>query len=149
LTIALGPLPIFGNNGGNNLKRKQDEKEEPKVQRCSQGKRVDYRYLHDPFPDEEDELNKATLSLDEELFAIEARDELTSLEKAKNSPDWPEWEKAIKAELTSKQTASKHVYMLNPSPSTKRRCTMRCKNVLPSSFANHIQKNGQKEYIAS
>jgi hypothetical protein len=29
------------------------------------------------------------------------RDELTSLKDAKSSPDWPEWEKAMKIELDS------------------------------------------------
>ena len=35
----------------------------------------------------------------EEVYAIIAGDELTSLKDAKNSPDWPEWEIAIQAEL--------------------------------------------------
>lgn len=46
----------------------------------ARAKRVDYRYLNDPFPDEDDE-------------------EVASLKEAKNSPDWPEWEKAIHKEL--------------------------------------------------
>jgi hypothetical protein len=35
----------------------------------------------------------------EEAYAIIAGDELTSLKEAKCSPDWPEWEKAMKIEL--------------------------------------------------
>ena len=35
----------------------------------------------------------------EEVYTIIAGDELMSLKDAKNSPDWPEWEIAIKAEL--------------------------------------------------
>ena len=35
----------------------------------------------------------------EEVYAIIAGDELTSLKEAKISPDWPEWEKAMKIEL--------------------------------------------------
>ena len=35
----------------------------------------------------------------EEVYAIIAGDELTSLKDAKNSPNWPEWEIAIQAEL--------------------------------------------------
>ena len=35
----------------------------------------------------------------EEVYAIIAGDELTNLRDAKNSPDWPEWEITIQAEL--------------------------------------------------
>ena len=35
----------------------------------------------------------------EEVYAIIAGDELMSLKEAKISPDWPEWEKAMKIEL--------------------------------------------------
>ena len=35
----------------------------------------------------------------EEIYAIIAGDELTSLKDAKNSPDWPEWKVAIQNEL--------------------------------------------------
>jgi hypothetical protein len=35
----------------------------------------------------------------EEAYAIIAGDELTSLNKAKGSQDWPEWQKAMKDEL--------------------------------------------------
>ena len=35
----------------------------------------------------------------EEVYTTIARDELMSLKDGKNSPDWPEWEKAMKIEL--------------------------------------------------
>ena len=46
---------------------------------------INYRNLHDPYPDEENEENFLTM---EDVFAIIAGDELTSLKDAKNSPDW-------------------------------------------------------------
>ena len=58
--------------------------------------RVDYRYLNNPFPDEDNEMN---LTSEEQIYAIIPGDEYTSLKDAKNSPDWPEWEKAAQSEL--------------------------------------------------
>ena len=58
---------------------------------------MDYQYLDNPFPDEDDD--EMTYTSDEQLFAIVASDEHTSLKDAQNSPDWPEWEKAIQSEL--------------------------------------------------
>ena len=46
---------------------------------------IDYTNLHDPYPEEENEDNFLTM---EEVYAIIAGDELTSLKDAKNSPDW-------------------------------------------------------------
>ena len=60
-------------------------------------KRVNYRYLNNPFPDEED--NDITYTSDEHIYAKIVGDEYTSLKDARNSPDWPEWEKAIQGEL--------------------------------------------------
>ena len=49
--------------------------------------RVDYRYLNNPFPDEDDEINQTS---EEQIYSIIPGDEYTSLKDAKNSPDWPE-----------------------------------------------------------
>ena len=57
------------------------------------GIHTDYKHLHNPF-EEDDE----TFSM-EEAYTIITGDALTSLKEAKNSPDWPEWEKAMKTEL--------------------------------------------------
>jgi hypothetical protein len=57
------------------------EKEEPQNTQHTRGICVDYQYLHNPFPDEEDETNEA-YSSNEELFAIIASDELTNLKDA-------------------------------------------------------------------
>ena len=60
------------------------------------GIHIDYKNLHDPYPEEENEDNFLTM---EEVYAIIAGDELTSLKDTKNLPDWPEWEIAMQAEL--------------------------------------------------
>ena len=90
--------PTSGNKSDSS-KQKQSEEEEPQEKRRTRGIRIDYRYLHNPFPDEEDEVNAVASSPSEEIFAIIARDEHTSLKDAKQSADWLEWEKAIQIEL--------------------------------------------------
>jgi hypothetical protein len=95
-----GTPPISGNKG-DSLKRKWDqcEDEEPNLRR-TRAKYVDYRYLSNPFPDEEEgDDSEVAFTANEEIYAIIARDEYTSLKDARNSPNWPEWEKAIHSEL--------------------------------------------------
>jgi len=58
---------------------------------------TNYCYLQNPFSEEEDD-EETFLSI-EEIYIIIARDELTSLKDAKNSPEWPEWQKAMQEEL--------------------------------------------------
>jgi hypothetical protein len=58
---------------------------------------VDYKYLNDPFPDEE-EANIAYIGK-EEALAVLAEDDCRDLRQARNSPEWPEWEQAIQSEL--------------------------------------------------
>ena len=89
-------MPKTSGNNGNSLKRKHDDEEEPN-QRRTQGKQIDYQYLNNPFPDQEED--EIAFTSDEQLFAIIAGDELTSLKEARNSPNWLEWEKAIQSEL--------------------------------------------------
>ena len=48
----------------------------------TRGIRIDYKNLHNPYPEEENEDNFLTM---EEVYAIIAGDELTSLKDAKNS----------------------------------------------------------------
>ena len=94
--------PQSGNNS-DSLKQKCTKEEEPQNQRRTRGIQIDYHYLQNPFPDEEDKANATASSPDEETFAIIARDEHTSLKDAKQSEDWPEWEKAVQVELTQLQ----------------------------------------------
>src|SRR5271168_687794 len=88
-------LPTSENTSDDSLKRKReqnDESEEHIRKRRRDKPRVNYRYLNNPFPDEEDE--EMNFTSDEQIYSIIPGDEYTSLKDAKNSPDWPEWEKA-------------------------------------------------------
>ena len=67
----------------------------------TRGNRPDYRYLNDPFPDEE-ETGIATASKPE-AFVVMPDDDCPSLKDARTSPEWPEWEQAIHAELDQLQ----------------------------------------------
>lgn len=73
------------------------------IKAIARGKRIDYQYLQNPFPDEEEETNETLLPSNEELYAIIAGDEFTTLKDAEKSSDWPEWENAIHNELTQLQ----------------------------------------------
>ena len=64
--------------------------------RKTRGVRVDYRYLNDPFLDEEE---AGISEVREQTYAAIPDDECQTLRDAKRSPEWPEWEKAIQAEL--------------------------------------------------
>ena len=90
-------LPTSGNKS-DSLKRKPGEEKE-QSQRRTRGIRIDYKYLDNPFPDEDEDENQVTLASEEQIFAVIAGDEYTSLKDARKSPDWPEWEKAIQTEL--------------------------------------------------
>ena len=57
---------------------------------------IDYKSLHNLYPEEENEDNFLTM---EAVYAIIAGDKLTGLKDAKNSPDWSVWEIAIQAKL--------------------------------------------------
>ena len=55
--------------------------------------------LRDPFPDEENEEEETSLLMEDEIYAIIAGYELTSLHEPKQSTDWPTWDAAIGTEL--------------------------------------------------
>jgi hypothetical protein len=80
-------------------KRKQDKKNDVDINEPQKMHRIhtDYQHLQDPFPEEDDEEDNF-LSI-EEVYAIIAGDKLPSLKEAKNSPEWPKWEQAMKEEL--------------------------------------------------
>jgi hypothetical protein len=82
-----------------------------------QGRRTNYRYLADPFSDEEEDKTNELEELS--MLATNAEiqyggDEPKSLKEAQQSPDWPEWEHAIKAELA--QLHEKGTWMLVRKP---------------------------------
>ena len=62
--------------------------------------RVDYRYLDNPFTDEEE---AGIAEVREQAFAAVPNDECQSLHEAKESDEWPEWERTIQAELNQLQ----------------------------------------------
>ena len=98
-----GSTQLQSGNKSDSLKWKHTKEEEPQNQRCTRGIQIDYQYLQNPFSNEEDEAHATASSPDEETSAIIARDEHMSLKDAKQSEDWPEWEKAVQVELTQLQ----------------------------------------------
>ena len=64
---------------------------------------MDYRHLNDPFSDDEDETINIAAIISDESFSVAANDGVATLKEARKSGEWPEWEKAIKAELTQLQ----------------------------------------------
>jgi hypothetical protein len=68
------------------------------------GIKTNYRYLNDPFSDEEKEEEQIQLTSAERIFVMFTEtqlggDEPRTLEEAKWSPKWPEWEHAVQTEL--------------------------------------------------
>ena len=57
------------------------------------GKRIDYKHLDDLYSDEE------TMSTEQITNLLEGDDDQPTLEQARRSLKWPEWEKAIQSEL--------------------------------------------------
>jgi len=68
----------------------------PRLHRKTRGIRVDYRYLNDPFPDEE---ARIVYVEKDQAFAVLPDDKCQNLTQAKSSLEWPEWEQAIQSEL--------------------------------------------------
>ena len=106
-----------------NSKRKWPEEEEYKdlVQpRKTRGKRIDYCILDNPFPDEEgeqgDDWVTQTCSSTAKAVALSGEDEPRSLKEALRSPEWPEWESAVKEELN--QLQERGTWILVKAPRT-------------------------------
>ncbi len=100
---------------GQRNKRKSEELEtktneyEP---RKTRGIRTNYRYLNDPFPDEEEE--GAFPNIEDNAEAMMTGDDCHSLKEAKASPEWPDWEHAIQAELDQLQQMGTWVLVDKP-----------------------------------
>ena len=88
-----------------NTSRKRKRPAEEDEPRKTRGVRPNYRLLNDPYLEEE--MNSEGEDKDESLTAdvctAEIGDEFYSLKEAKDSPDWPQWENAIRTELTQHQ----------------------------------------------
>jgi hypothetical protein len=88
------------------IKRKANQLGTVDEPRKARKARVDYRKLHDPFPDGDEAAyyNDCNMSFETnaEMYAcaIEAGDDYQSLKEAKASNEWPEWEAAIRVELS-------------------------------------------------
>jgi len=107
-----------------NLKRKRNSapEEENGDSPCrTRGKHIDYRHLQDPFSDDKDseEVVNAATAVCDETFSIAANNGKPTLKEARKSNEWPEWEKAIQAELA--QLKKMGTWKLVPKP----------KNVIP------------------
>ena len=61
------------------------------------GKRINYKHLDDPYSDEE------TMSAEQIMNLLKGDDDQPTLEQARRSLEWPEWEKAIQSELANSE----------------------------------------------
>jgi hypothetical protein len=100
------------------MKRKQRDWEtsdqwEPQK---THGKHIDYRHLNDPFSDDDDKNQAAQYIYPTSIENVLGHDDPKTLEEARNSPKWPKWEKAIKAELD--QLAQKGTWVKIKNPET-------------------------------
>jgi len=82
-------------------KRKVETNIDTREPQKTRGVQQDYRYLADPFLDEEEARMVSIAKV--EVFAVIPGDNCHSLKEARESPDWPEWECAIHTELKQLQ----------------------------------------------
>ena len=110
--IGIDPIELEGGNaspseggGGsgttqrdNPRKRKQGEESDIDLDKPwkTRGIRPDYKYMNDPFPDKEE---ASIVEVREEAYTVILDDDCCDLHEAKQSPEWPEWEQAIRTEL--------------------------------------------------
>ena len=78
-------------SGSDSRKRKRIEEEVPEIEE-KRAKRVDYKYLDDPYSEDDEDQDQA-------FTADSSEDRFDGLEKAKRSSEWTEWDKAVKIEL--------------------------------------------------
>ena len=90
---------------------KEDQETDPKELWKMRGIRPDYKYMNDPFPDEEE---AGIIENREESFTVIPDNDCHSLCQARESQEWPEWEQAIQTEL--KQLENKGTWELVEKP---------------------------------
>ena len=86
-----GTLPT-GSDSYKRKRRLEEEQIEPISQKRT--KRVDYRYLDDPFRDDDQERDQIEDQTGQ-IFSVSPSGEPISLEEAKRSSEWKYWEEAI------------------------------------------------------
>ena len=77
-------------------KQKAEEEINPREPRKTWGISIDYKYMNNPFPDEEE---ASIVVIREEAFAVMPEEDPQTLQEAQRSREWPEWERTIQAEL--------------------------------------------------
>jgi hypothetical protein len=99
-------LPMSKQSDSSKRKRVEEDTVPPDLNEPRKMRRIktNYRYLNDPFPDEEKEEEQIQLTSAERIFVTFTEtqlggDEPRTLEEAKWSPKWPEWEHAVQTEL--------------------------------------------------
>ena len=78
----------------------QSAENEPPQRKLRTKAPINYQHLNDPFSDEEEDNETYLTSADIIYQAVLGTDDPKTVQEAKGLNDWPEWEKAIKAELT-------------------------------------------------
>jgi hypothetical protein len=111
--------------GPSNPRKRSAEDDDERRQ--TRGKRVDYKHLDDPYSDDE------TMSAEELTNLLEGDEDQPTFEQAKRSLEWPEWEKAIQAELA--QLRAKGTWKMVEKP----------KNAIPISNKWVLTKKRDKE----
>ena len=69
----------------------------------TRGVQPNYHLLNDPYSEEESNNEEKDEILTQEVLTAEVGDEFQTLKEAKESPDWPKWEEAIRTELKQHQ----------------------------------------------
>jgi hypothetical protein len=88
------------------LRKRPADEEGDTNPRKTRGVIVDYKQLDNPFSDskdDEDSMIAIYLMINDKSYTAATNNGPISLKEAKQSPDWPEWKKAIQAELEQLQ----------------------------------------------
>jgi hypothetical protein len=98
-----------GESGGDSMLqlglKDPNDKQESRKRKCTEEDQVDINEpqktqgIHTNYQQLQDLFKYSNILEAEEAYVIIAGDELTSVNEAKGSQDWPEWQKAMKDEL--------------------------------------------------
>ena len=97
------PSPSTQGTTSSRSKKRSADEEGDTIPRKTRGVCLDFKRLNDPFSDteeeDEDTMVAVQLMIHDESYNAATSDSPISLADAKNSPDWPKWEEAIRVEL--------------------------------------------------